>query len=482
MSINLHSVASKQVFNKHFKEQGAKDRLSLLYFWTTWHQPCEQLGRVVDQLAKDHKNITFFKIEAEKLSDLSESFGITSIPTIVLFQGVLETERLLGKPVAEVVSAVQAFAKNAPVEIPLEKDFSRISRLVNSAPVMLFMKGSPTNPRCGFSRQMVDSLKSQNVVYGYFDILTDPEVRAGLKKFSNWPTYPQLYAKGKLLGGLDVVKQLVEDDEFLECIPQIAFNPEAAKKSIQIRLKELTNKSPLMVFLKGTPDNPVCGFSAKIVELLKRLGVKRMGHFNILEDNEVRQNLKEFSNWPTYPQVYIDGKLVGGLDVCKEMSEDGDLKDMLPGWVYEEGEAPSADAAATTAWKGGPIQQEGEQKQQPAKKSDAEINRRLKGLIDQAPIMLFMKGSPDNPNCGFSRRIVEMLRGAGVTKMGHFDILQDNEVRQGLKEYSSWPTYPQLYINGSLVGGLDVCKEMIEEGDLQEMLEGCVGYELPAGN
>jgi Grx4 family monothiol glutaredoxin len=72
----------------------------------------------------------------------------------------------------------------------------RLKGLINSAPVILFMKGSPQEPRCGFSRQIVEILKNQNVVFSFFDILSDNEVREGLKKFSNWPTYPQLYAKG----------------------------------------------------------------------------------------------------------------------------------------------------------------------------------------------------------------------------------------------------------------------------------------------
>jgi glutaredoxin-related protein len=72
------------------------------------------------------------------------------------------------------------------------------------------------------------------------------------------------------------------------------------------------------------------------------------------------------------------------------------------------------------------------------------VQERLKALVKQAPIMLFMKGNPDAPRCGFSGRVVEALRAAGADNFGHFDILTDEAVRQGLKEYSNWPTYPQL--------------------------------------
>jgi glutaredoxin-related protein len=105
---------------------------------------------------------------------------------------------------------------------------------------MLFMKGNPTQPKCGFSRQIVGILQDQKLKFETFDILEDEEVRSELKVFSNWPTYPQcmsfpllytlekkyyssynklVYANGELLGGLDIVKDMVESGDFLSCIP-----------------------------------------------------------------------------------------------------------------------------------------------------------------------------------------------------------------------------------------------------------------------
>ena len=95
------------------------------------------------------------------------------------------------------------------------------------------------------------------------------------------------------------------------------------------RLRTLTHQSDVMVFMKGTPDAPRCGFSRQIVELLQGEKVK-FGSFDILSDEEVRQGLKTFSNWPTYPQVYSEGKLLGGLDILKELKEEGELLDSLP--------------------------------------------------------------------------------------------------------------------------------------------------------
>lgn len=80
-----------------------------------------------------------------------------------------------------------------------------------------------------------------------------------------------------------------------------------------------------------------------------------------------------------------------------------------------------------------------------------------------------MKGLPSGPKCGFSRKIVDILENEGCS-YGSFDILTDEEVRQGLKTYSDWPTYPQLYVGGELLGGLDIVQEMHEDGSLKEAL------------
>ena len=103
----------------------------------------------------------------------------------------------------------------------------------------------------------------------------------------------------------------------------------AATTPLETRLRALVSQSPIMLFIKGSPERPVCGFSRQIVDLLAKAGVKEYGHFDILQDEEVRQGLKAFSNWPTFPQLYAEGQLVGGVDIVRELSEEGSLKKEL---------------------------------------------------------------------------------------------------------------------------------------------------------
>jgi monothiol glutaredoxin len=101
---------------------------------------------------------------------------------------------------------------------------------------------------------------------------------------------------------------------------------------------------------------------------------------------------------------------------------------------------------------------------------DGELKERIESIINGAKVVLFMKGNADFPQCGFSANSVAILKHLGKP-FATFDILQDMDVRQGLKEYSNWPTYPQLYVNGKLLGGNDIITEMFQEGDLQEIFK-----------
>lgn len=97
------------------------------------------------------------------------------------------------------------------------------------------------------------------------------------------------------------------------------------------------------------------------------------------------------------------------------------------------------------------------------------IEEQIKELVESNDVVLFMKGSPDFPQCGFSSRASQILKECGA-KFASVDVLQNNEVREGIKQYSNWPTIPQLYIRGEFVGGSDIVMEMFESGELQKKL------------
>ena len=99
--------------------------------------------------------------------------------------------------------------------------------------------------------------------------------------------------------------------------------------TIQEKIKQQVESNPVVLYMKGTAQFPQCGFSSRAVQLLKTCGVNEFVSVNVLEDPEIRQGIKDFSNWPTIPQLYVKGEFVGGSDIMAEMFESGELQELL---------------------------------------------------------------------------------------------------------------------------------------------------------
>ena len=100
----------------------------------------------------------------------------------------------------------------------------------------------------------------------------------------------------------------------------------------------------------------------------------------------------------------------------------------------------------------------------------SDVQQRIGELVKGNRVVLFMKGTPQFPQCGFSGRAIQVMKACGVTDLTTVNVLDDEDIRQGIKDYASWPTIPQLYVNGEFVGGSDIMMEMYEAGELQQAL------------
>jgi len=105
------------------------------------------------------------------------------------------------------------------------------------------------------------------------------------------------------------------------------------------------------------------------------------------------------------------------------------------------------------------------------KENAMDTQAKIKEIVTNNPIVLFMKGTAQFPQCGFSGNAINILRAAGVNKLHTVNVLEDAEIRQGIKEYANWPTIPQLYINGEFIGGSDIMTEMFQSGELQQLVK-----------
>jgi len=231
---------------EHLKELLSADlkRISIINFWAPWAEPCLKMNEVVQELAKGYPAALFLQVEAEEQSDIADSFDIQVVPSFIILQGHTLLGRISG---ADASALTQAVAKHATPKayIPLSRTDqspakapnvvpsaalqdnnerkesqdelnARLRRLMNQSNVVLFMKGSPEEPRCGFSRKISALLKEKNIEFSHFNILTDESVRQGLKVLNDWPTFPQLIVKGELVGGLDIVQEMAESGELAQ--------------------------------------------------------------------------------------------------------------------------------------------------------------------------------------------------------------------------------------------------------------------------
>ena len=243
----------------------------VVHFWAAWCEPCKFLDTVLQQLLADQQAVAVARVEAEEVPDVSEQYGVTVVPSFFFFRDAMLVDKLEGADAAALTAkftelagssgsaaangtATDAAAHTAGQPSPSGLDAelnARLKQLVGQRSVMLFMKGTPEAPRCGFSRRVVEALNDAGAEFGHFDILSDEAVRQGLKTFSNWPTFPQLYVNGELLGGCDIVLEMAQTGELKEALGQAAEAAGGSKEALNLRLERLVKQQPLMLFMKG---------------------------------------------------------------------------------------------------------------------------------------------------------------------------------------------------------------------------------------
>ncbi|KAI5807762.1 hydroperoxide and superoxide-radical responsive glutathione-dependent oxidoreductase [Pyronema omphalodes] len=226
----VQNITSVDQFNDLISN-APETSLVVLNFHAPWAAPCAQMNQVFSTLASQSPASTLFlAIDAEEHPDISETYEVSAVPYFVLLRNNTTLDSISGADPAKLTAAVTKHSNGGTFSLPPpqstaptpgndnqqqeeEEDINtRLAKLVAAAPVMLFMKGTPAAPQCGFSKKLVALLREKEVRYGFFNILADDEVRQGLKVYSDWPTYPQLYVKGELVGGLDIVREEMEND------------------------------------------------------------------------------------------------------------------------------------------------------------------------------------------------------------------------------------------------------------------------------
>eukprot|EP00892_Ulva_mutabilis_P007606 jgi/Ulvmu1/5217/UM022_0010.1 len=316
-----------------FQSFAAANDLVAAYFWAQWSEPSRLLQEAVDEVLSANSKLSCAKVDVDQVPAVCKHLGVSSVPTVVFLRKGDAISTVEGFEPATLFEKADEVVAQAADNGDLN---STLKRLTTQQPVMLFMKGTPATPRCGFSRRVVEALQSAGISFGHFDILSNDEVRQGLKAYSDWPTYPQLYGDGELIGGCDIILELANTGELKGAVPAAAVEGGGLGNApLEQRIRTLLGSAPVMLLMKGSPDEPRCGFSRRVVEALQTTGIDFKA-FDILQDEEIRQGVKAFSDWPTYPQLYVNSELLGGCDIIMELAGKDELGSAIQECLQQE--------------------------------------------------------------------------------------------------------------------------------------------------
>ncbi|CDW52196.1 Glutaredoxin and Thioredoxin domain containing pr otein [Trichuris trichiura] len=190
----------------------------VLLFAAKWSEESGTVEQCMIRFASRDRYV-MSKADADSSPSLLQRFSVNQIPTVVFLEDGKEIDRLVGFNVPDLMNKLKFHAK---LYMPGFDDSNnletRLRKLISSSKIMVFMKGTKEQALCKFSRALVKILNSNGVNYETFNVLEDEDVREGLKKLSNWPTYPQVYVDGSLIGGLDVIRELDEAKELISTL------------------------------------------------------------------------------------------------------------------------------------------------------------------------------------------------------------------------------------------------------------------------
>lgn len=348
-----------------------------VYFFAKWAAPCTQMNSVFEALQEETSSMIFVRVDGEKQTGLTKRHGIKTVPTFIIYGNERVVRKVEGADAPSLSRAVK-WVSEATDDMLLT---AACEYLVQRSRVVLLIKGMASSPRCPFCKRAVERLRMAGVVFDAYDVLQDSAVRDRVKEVARWETFPVLFAKGRLIGGIDTIDRLADerrlvaevargdgdpqsapgaddalapklfestvmdqntapilnaagtkataetpspDSKATAAISANAVSEEKSPSALRSQLDDLVNRERIMLFMKGLPDEPRCRFSRRIIETLRSNDVP-FGSFDILTDESVRQGLKTYAQWPTFPQVYADGRFIGGLDIINELASVGEL-------------------------------------------------------------------------------------------------------------------------------------------------------------
>jgi len=199
----------------HFDAARQANKFLVVHFSADWCDPSKHLNKIFEDYVAKFPKVSFATLDAEKVEEVTTSLDIETVPHIVFFRNGNFVSAVQGAKLDEINKSIQSHYFSADSDMPIQ---DRLRAMVNSCSVFVFLTGTPTAPQCGFTGRICEILNRTGVPYNYFDIMTDNEILKGVKVFGEWPTFPQLYVNGELVGGCDIVAEMDEEGTLLDVL------------------------------------------------------------------------------------------------------------------------------------------------------------------------------------------------------------------------------------------------------------------------
>lgn len=283
-------------------------------------------GEIADNLAEFYSEASSdFNIQAYLVNistgafqSTIDDFKITRVPTSIFFIGLKPIDRVEGAIIPEILEKIETLSSSfaSILESIRNEEYSKIHSLVTSNSLSLFIKGTPEKPKSRRSQKMLRILNGYT--FGYADISADKLLAGWLKVYTGADKFPHFFLKGSFSGSVEELTELSKTSTIFTTLNQ----------DLEQRLKRIITCQRHVVVMMGSKEEPKCGFSERLMALLGTYNLE-YETFDISIDNEVCEGLKKLSNWPTYPQVYAEGQIIGGLDVCQGLHDKGELRSAL---------------------------------------------------------------------------------------------------------------------------------------------------------
>jgi len=406
------------------------EKLFINFFYAAKYPQSEQLLASLQNIASFYNEAIYVFIDIEKCPDLVKAFDMLVIPTIVLSDANKKIIKKLENPqmnelILSLEDDIALFKTNFSIE--KQRMFAKIDKILNINSVMVFIKGTPLEPKCGFTSSLLEIIKTFGLNFGYFNILEDEDVRNWLRYYSKWNTYPQFYIEKKLVGGLDVVKDLVAKGKFEELLPE-----NSRKGDPELKLKRILDEcqGKIVVFMKDLSLED----SKKMAKLLKDNGVKFLVS-EVKGDKALEEFMLMKYKEKVLPLCFIGGEFIGNFEALNEICQKRNLLKLV----------------SQNEWS-------------------LNSKQKFDFLINSFQVVCFIEGNYEDKEKKENQRVFEILRKNNL-EFEYFNVLFDLEVKEIVKEFSGLKSFPIVIHNKKIIGGVELLEEIEKEGEIGNLFK-----------